>query len=275
MAPPRLVIGFVAGAALGAACAGLGLFLGSTHGEPPAPTLAASEDGEPAGGPARHWVRPGEALLGPTAVLPTSLGIEDDAVVVGYELADLAPGSPGAGPDLPVAAPERWTLFTTAGDIAGSTSSVRARTARFPLPAGYDGSVTGARIDAWRVRMPLTHDVEVAHSDFAEHVLDEGIGITLRAILEQTNSTLVQFRVRSPIDTFTAPAASFTSSFAAQPQLSGLGPGWTNVGAIESGVQLTFVGGELPDPFRVRVRTHSWVPVSRPVDLSLEALTLE
>ena len=278
MSPPRLVIGFVAGTAFGAACAGLGLWLGSSDDdEPAATTLAASTPPEPAGQDHQPWVRAGEALLGPTALLPTSLRVEEGDVVLDYDLVDIAPptlGRFGDPDELPVAAPETWTLLTTSGDLTGATSSVRARTARFPVPDGFDGTVTGARVDTWRTRMPLTHMIEISHDDLDEHVLDDGTVVALRIILEQSNSTLVQMRVHAPSDTFSAAAGSFTAAFAAQPQLSGVGPGWTNIGQIESGVQLTYVGESLPDPFLVQVRTRDWVSVPRPIDVSLEDLAL-
>ncbi len=88
------MIGVVAGAAFGAGCAGLGLWLGSSDDDEIAATTLAATD-EPLPQHAAQWVRPGEALLGPTVLLPTSLALEDDAAVLSYDLADIAPPALG------------------------------------------------------------------------------------------------------------------------------------------------------------------------------------
>ena len=58
-------------------------------------------------------------------------------------------------------APEAWTLITAAGEIPGTTSGPRARTARFSLPGGVLPEVLGLRLDRYWIRLPYAYEVGV------------------------------------------------------------------------------------------------------------------
>lgn len=267
MRQPNTVVSVVLGLALGVAMAALGLWLGGrgdpVAAAPPPSTVDTTTSTAPA--VEARWVAPDEVLLGPTALVPTGLLLGDGELELAYDLVDIAPppiGLPGPNAAHSAAAPELWTLLTTDGNLEAMTTAA-GRTARFELPDGFDpGSITGARIDAWRIRLPVTHRLAIAHDDLGEHVLEPGTSVALRLILVQSQNTLVQFRVEHPVDGFSGGATTFSAAFEAQPFIEGRGPGWTNTGITETGAQLTYVGGELPDPIRISVNTHEWWTVT-------------
>ncbi len=276
MRPPRAVVSIAAGLILGASAAGAGLWVGSRDAaadpvvvdDAPPPATVPKDDERPV------WADPGEIVLGPTVLVPRGASLDGGELILAYDLVDIAPpatGFPGPNASEAAAAPELWTLLTTSGERIEARTTAAARSARFPVPDGFDPTtVTGARIDAWRVRLPVTHILEIAHDDLSDHVLEPSTAVGLRLILAQAQNTLVQFRVSHPQDGFSGGSTTFSLAFEAQPGVRGVGPGWTNVGITETGTQLTYVGGELPDPFTIAVDTHEYWVVTDPLEVAFE-----
>jgi hypothetical protein len=256
------------GAILGAAAAALGLWVGRSP-EPTAVEVAAPDTVPPAVAPAVP------VLLGPTELVPIGLALEGREVVFSYELVDNAPPSAAfvfADTEVPVVAPELWTLATAAGAIEGATANARAAAARFPVPEGFTlDQVSGVTLEAYRIRLPITIDVDLAWDATDPVAVDGSVAVGVRRVLEQASSTLVQLTVEDGGDAFTAAGGAFGASFEAGPRVLGRGPGWTNVGPATGGVQLTFVG-DLPDPFGVTVTTSSWTRVLRPTPIGVGGL---
>ena len=255
-------------AVFGAAAAGLGLWLGqpATSSDAVVATTAPPVAAAPAL----------PVSLGPTRLIPLSLELNDREVVFSYELVDET-ASAVAGifvnPDNAVVAPETWTLATASGDIAGTTANVRATTARFQVAEGFTldqvGSIT---LDSYRIRLPIEHTLSLRWSDTVPVPLDEDIAIGVRRIIVQTSSTLVQLTVEANTDSFASAGGGFGAQFEAAPRVTGLGPDWTNIGPVDGGVQLTYVGDELPDPFTVVAVSHNWTRIVRPLTIGVGGL---
>ncbi|MEE8331802.1 MAG: hypothetical protein V3R84_08520 [Acidimicrobiia bacterium] len=264
----RLAIG-VGSAFFGAAAAGLGLWLGQ---------LATSST--PAVVTTVPTVVAAQAVpisLGPTRLIPLSLELAERELVFSYELVDEAAASFPTifvNPDNAVVAPETWSMSTATGRIAGTTANVRATTARFPVPEGFTldqvGSIT---LESYRIRLPIEHILSLRWDDTAPISLDEDIAIGVRRVIAQTSSTLVQLTVEANTDSFASAGGGFGAEFEAAPRVTGIGPDWTNVGPVDGGVQLTYVGDELSDPFTVAVVSHNWTRVERPLVMSVGGLT--
>ena len=276
MRPPPLPLSIAAGLAVGALLATGGFWLGERTAGPPAasPVAVVSTSAPAVGTDPTRWVAPHETVLGPTVLVPTAIAARPGEVELSYRLVDIAPppvGDPGPNAEQQVVSPETWTLLTDGGPVSGASATTRARTARFAVPAGFDpATITGARIESWRMRMPVHHVLEIAQDDTTEHPVEVGTAIALRFVLPQPQNTLVQFRIVNSADSFSAATGSFSAAFEARPQLSGIGPGWTNVGNTDSGgVQLTYVGEELLDPFPLLVESHQWVRMTSSIDVDL------
>ena len=216
-------------------------------------------------------------MLGPTVLIPGALSVEGSEVVFSYELHDIAGHSLGinafADDDVPILAPERWTLLTTAGAFPGSTANTRARTARFAIDTGFDpATIRGLRLDGYRIRLPMRHRIDIAVDDTSVIELDERTTIALRIVLPQANNTIVQFRIEDPFDGFDSSSDGFAGNFRFEPQIRGVGEGWTNVGPTETGIQLTYTGGELPNPIPLTVTTANWVRTPVAVDIDITEL---
>ena len=66
-----------------------------------------------------------ETTLGPSVLVPVSLVVEDGEVIFSYDLIDISTRPVGTftrpeDAELPVAAPENWTLRTTVGRYRGA-----------------------------------------------------------------------------------------------------------------------------------------------------------
>lgn len=260
----------VGGAAFGAAAAALGLWLGPSGQSAASPPVVV--------GTAATALSPAQPVsLGPTRLIPLSLELADREVVFSYELVDeAAPAGPSifVNADNAIVAPETWSLSTVAGDIAGTTANVRATTARFGVPEGFTldqvGSIT---LESYRIRLPIEHTLSLRWDDAAPIALDEDIAVGVRRIIAQSSSTLVQLSIEANTDSFASAGGGFGAEFEAAPRIAGIGPDWTNVGPVEGGIQLTYVGDELSDPFTLLVVSHNWTRVERPLTLGVGGLT--
>lgn len=226
------------------------------------------------------WVAAGEIALGPAVMVMEGLTVEDGEAILSYALFDLSPVAPGRlrDPDwlteVPLqrlseeaaVAPEAWTLITAAGEIPGTTSGPRSRTARFSLPGGVLPEVLGLRLDRYWIRLPYSYEIAVPAETVVE--LDEGYSLSIGRVIEQTNSTLVQVDVALP------GGFAYAGDFGAL-LLSVLGEGWTfSSGRTSTGLQLVHEAGPLPDPMRFTARSANWVPFDRPIEIGPEVLRL-
>ena len=273
----RRVLLVLVGLVLGSGAA-LGALFAFGEEEQAASTVATTTTAPEA--PVVTWVADGEIALGPAVMVIEGLTVEDGEAVLSYALFDLNPAVPGRlrEPDwlteVPLqrlseeaaVAPEAWTLVTASGEIPGTTSGPRSRSARFSLPGGVLPEVLGLRLDRYWIRLPYSYEVGVP----AEAVvgLDEGYSLSIGRVIEQTNSTIVQ--VDLAILGGFAPAGDPGALL-----LSVLGEGWTfTSGRTSTGLQLVHEAGPLPDPIRFVARSASWVPFDRPIEIGPEVLRL-
>jgi hypothetical protein len=259
------------------ALAGLGLLLAPASSTESATTttLAPISPSSPSSGP--WWFAPSETRIGPTAILLDGIDFEEGQVVVRYELRDIAPTALGrvlaadeinpffAIPhDDPIAAPERWVLETVDGEIEGMSENTRVRAARFDVPTDFVlGTITGLRVESYRMRMPYVYEIEAAPVAGSEVVLDDGFSFTIRAVLPQAESVIFQVDSTTPSDSFTAgePTPAI---------IRGIGTQWESYNQRQfEGLQLILGSTEVPDPFLLEVRTTYWVPFETSISFDL------
>jgi len=273
----RRVLLVLVGLVLGSGAA-LGALFAFGEEEQAASTVATTTTAPEA--PVVTWVADGEIALGPAVMVIEGLTVEDGEAVLSYALFDLNPAVPGRlrEPDwlneVPLqrlseeaaVAPEAWTLITAAGEIPGTTSGPRSRSARFSLPGGVLPEVLGLRLDRYWIRLPYSYEIGVPAEAIVE--LDEGYSLSIGRIIEQTNSTIVQVDVTLP------GGFAYGGDFGAL-LLSVLGDGWSfSSGRTSTGLQLVHEAGPLPDPIRFTARSANWVPFDRPVEIDPGVLRL-
>jgi len=230
--------------------------------------------------PAAWWVDEDEIPLGPSVLVIEGLVAEGDEAVLHFTIHDINPVGPGElrEPndliDVPLqrlaeeaaVAPEAWTLITAAGEIPGTTSGPRARTARFPLPGGILPEVLGLRLDRYWMRLPYSYGVDLPSNTVVG--LDEGYSLEVSGIIEQTNSRIVQVTL--------VPGGGFANpTDPGAVLLAVLGEGWSfTSGRTTTGLQLVHDPTPLPDPIHLIARSAYWVPFDRPVEIDAGALRL-
>jgi hypothetical protein len=267
----RLVMIAVAGLGFGAVTAGLGVATARTS-TPEAPDSEQVTTGTTtpvaASTPAPWWFDADETGLGATVILPTGFEMDGSQLVFFYELADLAPPGRGRVLDLdevnpffaqprrdPVVVPELWTLLTVDGPVPGASANALTRSARFDVPDSFViGKITGLQIDRYRLRVPYVYDVELPTFEGAAVRLDDGLELSVRRVLPQSQTVIFQIDTTTPSDTFTAGEPAVV-------RLEGIGPEWVSSGQRETGdLQLIRSGSEIPPTIRLRVRAVYWVP---------------
>jgi hypothetical protein len=224
------------------------------------------------------WESPAEIQLGPAVLVIQGLTVEDGDAVLSFAIHDLSPVPPGRlrDPDDLIdvllqrladeaaVAPELWTLITAEGEIPGTTSGPRARTARFPLPGGVLPELVALRLDRSWMRVPYSYPVALPSG--AVVPLDQGYSVAISRVIEQTDSRIVQ------VDLVT-PGGFATPADPGAPMLAVTGEGWSfTSGRTSTGLQLVHDATPLPDPIYLLARSAYWVPFDRPIEIGAEVL---
>lgn len=230
---------------------------------------------------AATWVDADEIALGPTVMVIAGLTVEGDEAVLSYDLFDINPVMPGSLREADwltsvsldrlaeeaAVAPEIWTLITADGEIPGTTSSPRARTARFPLTGGVLPQVLGLRLDRYWIRLPYAYVAAVPLNGVL--ALDADYSLAVGRVIEQADSRIVQMNLAIP--------GGF--AYAGDPGallLAVRGEGWSfTSGRTSTGLQIVHDPTALPDPILFAARSAYWVPFDRPVLIDAGVLRLE
>lgn len=226
--------------------------------------------------PREYFVDPAETLIASTAVVPLSVVASGTGFAIEYDLVSLAPTA-GLPPiifstfgntqevtndELPVIFPRNWVLTTESQRFEGGPANPGVRTARFDLPDGVGASdvVSVAIIDPLMVASLDTHFELSQEAPLA--VIVDGVQARLLNISAQSDSTIVQIELiaEDPIDlTF---------------GVNGVGAGWRSAFFEAEGrprVNLTWVGGDLPDVMTFRAHGDQWVEIPGSYPVLVEA----
>ncbi len=227
------------------------------------------------------WVDADEIALGPTVMVIEGLTVEDGEAVLSYDLFDVNPVGPGSLREADsltsvsldrlseeaAVAPEIWTLITADGKIPGTTSSPRARTARFPLPGGVLPEVLGLRLDRYWIRLPYAYVAAVPLNGVL--ALDADYSLAVGRVIEQADSRIVQMNL-------TIPGGFAYGGDPGALLLAVRGEGWSfTSGRTSDGLQIVHDPTALPDPILFAARSAYWVAFDRPVLIDPGVLRLE
>ncbi|MDX1449581.1 MAG: hypothetical protein R3246_11025 [Acidimicrobiia bacterium] len=256
-------------AAAGAAAMSLGLALADDGGaqagaSTTAPTTTQSID------PSVWWHDPSETLIGPAAIVPGRLSVERGEAVLTYAVESIASARLGLhfeSDDIPPVAPENWELVTATAVFPGSATRASARQVRFVVDEDFrPEDVVAIRVTRHWLRIPYTYDLMLDAVVGAETPIDEGVSLTVEAVLEQSETTLLHLELIHPPGAF---GATERPDF----WIYGRGTGWgpTNV-RVGGGYSLTFFGPRLPDPAVVTVSSSRWIPFDAVTDIDIAGL---
>lgn len=227
--------------------------------------------------PKEYFVDPGETLIGSTAIVPTAIVSSGTGFAVEYDLVSLAPTA-GLPPiifstfgntqeiqndELPVLFPRNWVLTTESQRFEGGPANPNVRIARFELPEGVNASeVTSVEIIDPLMMASLDTHFELSEEAPLVAIVD-GVQARLLNISPQGDSTIVQIELiaEDPVDlTF---------------GVNGVGAGWRSAFFEAEGrprVNLTWVGGDLPDVMTFRAHGDQWVEIPGSYPVLVEAL---
>lgn len=227
--------------------------------------------------PKEYFVDPGETLIGSTAIVPTAIVSSGTGFAVEYDVVSLAPTA-GLPPiifstfgntqeiqndELPVLFPRNWVLTTESQRFEGGPANPNVRIARFELPEGVNASeVTSVEIIDPLMMASLDTHFELSEEAPLAAIVD-GVQARLLNISPQGDSTIVQIELiaEDPVDlTF---------------GVNGVGAGWRSAFFEAEGrprVNLTWVGGDLPDVMTFRAHGDQWVEIPGSYPVLVEAL---
>ncbi len=284
---PRLLRAGV-GFAAGAACAGLGWWLGQPAvAEPAADTTIAPVPvtttvavvTEP------DWVLGGGARFESVVIRPLELDVTDGGAVLEYEIVGLAASAfelfigPAESP--PPVLPEVWRLTVSDGRsveasvappapvTVGETQTIRGSVRFDELPAGADeDEIVEIAVVGWRVATPVVEEIGMSAEVGSAARLFDGTSIVLDTVIEQRSGSILDFDVDSLPNPW---RVSERFPFGASTAFEGTGPGWLRASSTIGGTGLT--GGatgfqlrwselEVPPSFVVRYTTVAWTPLA-------------
>ena len=197
-----------------------------------------------------YFVDPDETLIASTAVIPLSVRQDGSSLSIRYDLVSRSPiaGMPDTGPFL---LPSKWVLRIGSTMIEGGPADPDTRVALFDLPQG----ARAAEIDVVEIINPLAAyplNVFFGLSETNPRVeIIDGVSIKLLRVSEEGANTIVHIRIDVG-----DPAIPMI-------WIEGAGPGWRPA-VREAGrlrVDLTWVGGDLPETIRLRAHGTQWIEI--------------
>ncbi len=225
--------------------------------------------------PSEYFVEPDETLIASTALVPASVVTSGTGLAIEYDLVSLAP-TEGLPPilinsfrstreipneDLPVIFPRTWVLSTESEKFEGGPANPNVRIARFELPDGVGpGDVVSVEIvDPLMITSLDTH-FELSQQAPTVTIVD-GVQAHLLNISAQGDSTIVQ------IELIAEDAIGLAFG------VEGVGAGWRSARFEAEGrprVNLTWVGGDLPEVMTFRAHGDQWVEIPGSYPVSIE-----
>jgi hypothetical protein len=276
----RLAAGIAIGALLASlgAVAALALDDGPTPRPSPVSTTSATGAIAP---PEPDWLPGGGDRFEATVLTAGPLDVADGVARLDYELATIGQLPYGdTYLSLPSPLPETWRLTTADGTTVEATtgpprlSQVAATvtgSVRFDVPAATGpADVATIEVTGWRFGVPVAMDVTLEAVAGASFEMFDGTVVILARLLEQRDTTILDFDVTTPLDPWQrwgqstqGPVGDFRPA----------GAGWATAGVTTgNGFQFTWGAPAAPENVTIDVVTTAWVPVvaADPLVVSLE-----
>jgi hypothetical protein len=226
--------------------------------------------------PRAVFVADGETIVGPVAIIAAAPYVDGTQLVVGFDVANLAPTGDAAdvieqlGFGSQVVIPpeelntvylDNWVLTAGGEQIDGTAANPSARAARFEVGPDFDlASVENIAISSYALLTPVSVELELGIGNESGRVAP-GVTARLLAVTEQAN-TIVQVELLSDrgfnLDNL---------------RVSGTGPGWLSAVREAEGRprwNLTFDSASAPSPIRMKIEGSVWVTVNGSIDVSVE-----
>lgn len=258
MASRRLLaVSAIAGVALGAgAMAAIGVFADDEE-----PVVATTSTTVAAA--TEIWISEHETRLGPAALVPTSLEVEDGGLVFRYDMTAVTPGGLAEGTvnNGGLSAPWRFTMAWDGGEVTAEVQAPNYRSVRFTVPEGFTvESVRSITVDAYWVAAPSRIPAVFDPSGDAWTELAPGVVARITTILDQPRNVIVKVE-------YGGEPGRAHDFFVAGDERE-----WARISNSMIGQSvwtLDFRGDSLPDPLVLNAIGVVWVEVEGggPVDL--------
>lgn len=226
-----------------------------------------------------YQIDPFESVISSTSLIPIGVTFVDTEFAIEYDLVTLVPHEgvdpftyiQGFGDTITIEPgdfdhiwPRTWIIETEDDAFEGGAANLSARVARIEVDEGFSPSdIQSVRIvealAPFRVEAPLTLSASEPRSE-----VYPGVTVELKGISDQGSSSIVLVEVERD-----DPETTFFF-------VNGDGPGWRSaVWQAEGGsvVNLTWVGGELPDEIPLVAVGSVLIPVDGPFEVTLEGLS--
>jgi hypothetical protein len=204
------------------------------------------------------WVMTGEARFESTVLLPRAMSVDGGVAMLEYDLTTLGPVLAGDVFEdstwVPVQ-PERWVLVTSTGSFDAETL-LGADKVRFDVSdAASLDDVSAVHLVGWRTVMPVEHVFEMPLESGETVTFPDSGSITVKHVLEQSNSTIVKFDTHRPGDEFAANPVEWHLAPVA-------GQGWRQSWTVENGFQIVHDDPSAPASVLLRYNQPMWLPVA-------------
>ncbi len=216
----------------------------------------------------------GETVVGPVAIIAAEPFIDGTQLVVGFDIATLAPTADSADVELQlgfgstqVVPPEElitvfldeWLLTAATGGVPGGAANPGARSARFEVGDSFDvSSIDQITITSYAIFTPISATFELTGGE--SEPIAPGLTARLVAVTEQTN-TIVQ------VELISQNGLSLDGL-----RVTGSGPGWLAAVREAEGRprwNLTYDATTAPDQLHLHVEGSAWIAVETAVDVAL------
>ncbi len=208
------------------------------------------------------WVADGEARIGPSVVVPTTLSRAGSDLILSYEVVSITPLGDHEGEDHPASSPASWTITTSDGTLSTRALSPFDGSVRFNTSAGA-GDVESARIDSYWVAAPLDTELVAGRDDASWHEIVPGLRLRVLQVIEQADNFLVIVEGGGEAPTFQ------------QIAVEGSGRAWVSSSRSMLGTNrwtLDFRGEVLPDPLELTVRGLTWIELPAELPVALDGV---
>jgi hypothetical protein len=227
--------------------------------------------------PEPDWLEQGGVRYESTVVLAGPLEVADGVARIDFEVATIGQNPVGFGYlQVPSPLPEVWRLTTVGGATVEATTGpprlaqnysetpdLPAGTVRFDLPADLGPTdIATVEVTGWRVAVPVEFEVTLDAGAGASYEMFDGTVLTLGRVLEQRDTTILDFDLDTPADPWLRWGRSTSGSLGPISGFRPAGAGWATSGTTTSdGFQLTWGAPTPPSQVTIDVSLVAWVPI--------------
>jgi hypothetical protein len=202
-----------------------------------------------------------------TVIVPLSFSVAQGVAELVYRAETISPalsreddgGDAGTPPDV-IFRPETWIIELAGSGPVTATTDPDAGRVRFTVPEGATSDdVLGVHVVGWRWARLVGSSVTLPLERDATGTFGDGTELTMRTVLDQATSTIIQVDVEAPDLGDWHPVGPVARADDARWRLSG--------GIVGGDFQMTWEGDDAPDAITLIQNYPVWEPVAARVTI--------